>query len=183
MGKRGPKAKGDYSSKGSTLSARITNSTRERLDNSARENGTSISQEVETRLLMSFEEAQRVEDAFGGRTTSAFLRVLAEQIRAIEAESGKHWWEDRYTFDKCVEVISLLMAAFLPKGKSRVPPTRSTTFPGTSVMMPTGGPLPAATHVLMALSSLRDIFNSDSPAPARVVAAALVPKLARKRGS
>jgi hypothetical protein len=79
-GRRGPKPKGGptelgdpFKDKRRTLSTRITEETRAKLDGAAANFGRSLSQEIEFRLDQSF----KIEEEFGDPDTQRFLRLLA----------------------------------------------------------------------------------------------------------
>jgi hypothetical protein len=143
MGKRGPEAKGEYSSRGATLSARLTTDTLNRLRAEAEANGVSISRELEVRLIQSFDERKADKD-YGGPTTSALLRAIAEafsrisiQASVVESNPGSEadikdiekaakaknrgWWNDRYIFDECQVFLATFFTKFRPGGRRAVP--------------------------------------------------------------
>lgn len=129
MAKRGRPSKAVGELKSATVSFRVTEQLRHRIEEARRAEVPmrTFSQECEARLIRSFEEGQRVEDAFGGPTTSALLQVMAEHIVGIEksvsVEGGKSckWWNDRYTFDECVRFINKLLPQFVPTGRRNEP--------------------------------------------------------------
>jgi hypothetical protein len=121
MGKRGRQSRGEYASKGATLSARITKGTRERLDAASKAGGLSLSQEVESRLRASLDE----EDLLGGPVTTWMLSSVAKSIGDIEGRTGRRWYDDPYTFDECRTFIIDWMDHHLrPEGKA-VPPQQT----------------------------------------------------------
>lgn len=131
MGKRGPEPKGEFSSKGATLSARITTETRRRLDEACRASNRSISQEVETRLRRSFEAdagAPETAKRFGSQETYAVLRLAAEIIKEIEALTGQSWRRDRFTHNMAVDALQVLLDLCRPEGSDEPPET----FPSLS---------------------------------------------------
>src|SRR2546423_7379603 len=89
MAKAGRKPKGNYASKGATMSARLTVNTRRRLDCAAKASGNSVSEEVERRLIASFDkdEVQTIR-SFGHPQTYALLRLAAEAIKQVEEIAG-----------------------------------------------------------------------------------------------
>lgn len=76
------------------LNMKATPQLRGRIDDAARESGLSVAQEVERRLIESF----NAETALGGRKTAAFLRSLAALFELAESSTGKSWHEDWETF-------------------------------------------------------------------------------------
>jgi hypothetical protein len=124
MAKTGPKPRGEFSSKGATLSARITVGTRQRLAEAAAENGRSLSAELEARLARSFGTEGDLRD-WGERESYELLRAIAEGMKDAQVLAGKPLLEDAWTFDLTVEVMRGVVEAFRPPGKL-VPPE---TFP------------------------------------------------------
>lgn len=80
----GPKPKGPFADKRATLATRITDETRQKLDQAAAANGRSLSQEVEVRIEESFQ--------YGGPRTAELLRRLAAQVETWPG--GDEWLDD-----------------------------------------------------------------------------------------
>ena len=131
MAKPGPKPRGEFASKGATLSARITVETRRRLVEEAKKNNRSLSVELEERLERSFVDQADLQD-FGSDQTYALLRFLADEIPRAQALVGKRWYEDRYAFDLVAETVRLIWGAFRPGGPNgtRFPPDTFPNYPG-----------------------------------------------------
>src|SRR5579871_4330008 len=120
MGKRGPKARGSYASKGSTLSARITIETRTRLDEASRTSGLSLSAEVEKRLRDSFvAEKDRPRDS----TAGAFLEMILQVFQNASNVTGQDWLSNAYTFELAVSAVAQFLMHFRPEGAATVPET------------------------------------------------------------
>lgn len=115
MRKRGPQAPGEFSSKGATLSARITVGTRQRLEKAAKASGRSLSQEVEARLAHSLYDGQS--------TDRELFWLIGKVIERTVRFTGQDWGKDAYTFHLMVEAVRLLLAKFRPKGKLAMPDT------------------------------------------------------------
>lgn len=80
----GPKPRGPFEGKRKTLTTRITEETRRRLDEAAEANDRSLSQEIEIRLDRSFlSETARFED-FGGRKKYELARLFALTGNVLE---------------------------------------------------------------------------------------------------
>ncbi|HLJ20064.1 MAG TPA: hypothetical protein VKU84_07695, partial [Stellaceae bacterium] len=91
----GPRPKGPFEDKRATLTTRITQETRDKLDASAVAAGRSLSQEIEFRLESSF----AADEVFGGARAAALFRMLAGAAKDIEARLGSGGWlEDFATF-------------------------------------------------------------------------------------
>ena len=59
-----------------------------RLEDSAKDNGRSLSEEIESRLEQSF---LMTEEFFGGRRTFILMRMMADMFQIAETRSGKRW--------------------------------------------------------------------------------------------
>ena len=84
MGKRGPAAKGEYGkeiARTAVFSTRIQPDTRARLERAAKENGRSLSQELEHRLRRSFIEDDKLIDLYGSRSNAGIRELLGVVIR------------------------------------------------------------------------------------------------------
>ena len=81
----GPQPRGPFSDKRRTLTTRITEKTRARLEDAAAASDRSLSQEIEFRLERSFEK----EDSVGGQLHFTLLRQLANTGQILEQTSGE----------------------------------------------------------------------------------------------
>ena len=66
MGKRGPTPKGEYADKRAVLSTRISAELRDALERAVKQNGHTLSREVEHRLRRTFNDGQAATEMFGG---------------------------------------------------------------------------------------------------------------------
>lgn len=132
MGRRGPKPGKDrkYGSKGATLSARITVATRQRLEAAAKANKLSLSQELEARLVATFEQ-----DVPGYATNRSLLTLLRKAVDRADEFTGQHWLRDPYTFDLMAKILALLIHAFRPAGDARLPVTAEPVRSAWSVIV------------------------------------------------
>jgi hypothetical protein len=126
VGKRGPAPQGEYENKSQVLSTRIRADTRRALVNAAQKSGRSLSQEIEHRLIRSFDEEQKLIDVFGDRRTFSVMRLLATslaQLRNLDDWSAPdHWLDDPRAFDQATLCISKVLAAYRPQGP--IPPAK-----------------------------------------------------------
>lgn len=104
-----------------TLAFRGTRALEARLKAEAAKSGRALSQEIEARVRLSFEASQRVQDQFGGAATYWFFFYVAFGMKEIEALTGKRWWEDRFTFGACQDLINTALGYFMPKNRFGVP--------------------------------------------------------------
>lgn len=121
--KRGRKPQGPYTQKTSVLTTRITTELRENLDR-ARESHSrpySLSQEVENRLRLSFEEDEQIENLFGSMETYAIARLVAEIMEQVEGMTQRHWAEDAFTVLATAQAINDVLIEFRASDDDAVP--------------------------------------------------------------
>lgn len=124
---RGRPPKGEHRGKSATFSTRITPELRSALEYAAETSGRSISQEVETRLRLSFDaELQRGQrdkliEAFGGEESFALFVVLSMFIQSIEIKTGRPWHADRYTYEQVAAGAAFILDSFAPDGEPTPP--------------------------------------------------------------
>jgi hypothetical protein len=116
----------DAKAKRAIFSTRITAELRVALERAAKDSGKSLSNEIEARLLRSFEheaEIKRVLAAFGGEQNYAVLRFIAEVIRRIDAATGRRWTDDPWSFNQVRQAIAYLLDEWRPDGDVVKPAT------------------------------------------------------------
>jgi predicted transcriptional regulator len=117
------------------LGLRVTPEIKKRLDDAAKDNGRSQSQEAEMRLEHTFTATNAVLDAldlaYGRRLTGLLLAMAhAAQLTGTRAvfvsqaniTGGEDWMSDPYAYDQAVKAIEVLLEAYRPAGKVRIPP-------------------------------------------------------------
>lgn len=117
------------------LGLRVTPDIKKRLDDAAKDNGRSQSQEAEMRLENTFKATNAVFDAldlaFGKRLTGLLLAMAhASQLTGTRAvfvsqlnvAGGENWVSDPYAYDQAVRAILAILEAFRPTGKIEMPP-------------------------------------------------------------
>lgn len=92
------------------ITMRVTPAMRERIQEAADESGRSVSQEIESRLEMSFQADQLA----GGRNTGLLTRLISSSISLIELETGFSWTEDRMTWEAVRGAISRILDSMKP---------------------------------------------------------------------
>ncbi len=97
-GKPGKKPQGPFADKSRTMTTRITEGTRERLEQAARASGRSLSQEIERRLDRSFIADDYLNVFCRDHRTAEFVRGIQEIIALLEKHTGKSVWRDYETF-------------------------------------------------------------------------------------
>jgi hypothetical protein len=100
--------------KRSTLTFRVHEAMRERLEKVCAQSGRSLSEEIEYRVERSFREVDvhnLLDFYFGSKETIALLREIAPYITYQMAKSGKSWRNDKATRDALREHLSGLFDA------------------------------------------------------------------------
>jgi hypothetical protein len=113
---RGRPPAGEFKGKSTVFTTRIRPDLRERLAESAEQNGRSLSQEVERRLSDSFRLDDRMEDAFGSADNFWTMRIIAmalENSHSIHG-SSKSWRQDPQAFDSAMKVVVKTLEALRP---------------------------------------------------------------------
>ncbi len=119
-GRSGPRPRGPFADKRKTLTTRITENTRLRLEEAAAETGRSLSQEIELRLQRSFDVEQRVEDirrttremvyeSFGGNDSYEFCRYLAIMANLLTSGLDRSCKDDSTVFQFVVGAWTTLV--------------------------------------------------------------------------
>ena len=117
MGKRGPRAKGEYGDKSAVLSTRISADLRTHLEHAVRESGHTLSREIEHRLRRTFIEDEQIASAFGDRQTYLIMRIIALALQRVwnPDRSDTDWLSDPYTFDQALQTVTAILEAIRPK--------------------------------------------------------------------
>jgi len=105
-----------------TFTTRITPETKAALKAAAAAKNTTESRIAESILQEALAQPNGLKDrAFGEPHVKALAVALARVAIEVEAQTGKRWNEDPFTFDTLAHVISQVVQRFAPKGKCRVP--------------------------------------------------------------
>jgi hypothetical protein len=105
--------------KSATISTRFTPELRGRLEEVAKKNGCSLSEEIGRRLELSFTENRRSEDKFGGVKTYNVLLLIARAFRLLREMTGQAWFDDPLTFEEAEKILNLLLSHFRPDGERK----------------------------------------------------------------
>ncbi len=114
----GPKPRGPFEGKRKTLTTRITERTRRRLDEASEATDRSLSQEIEFRLEESFQRDRfenAIFEALGGREHYPLLVMVGNAVRMVEEGSGQRWHQDFETAAQVKNAITTIIDAFSPK--------------------------------------------------------------------
>ena len=123
----GTKPRGPFKGKSATLTTRITPETRAELERSAKEQGRSLSQEVEARLR-DFANQNRP------RHIRAFADAISILVTDIESRTGMSCLDDPFTADAVRQAISALMLRLIPV--SDAPPSPPPKIKATVAKLP-----------------------------------------------
>jgi hypothetical protein len=107
----GPKPRGPFDDKRKTLTTRITEETRTKLEAATAATGRSLSQEIEFRLERSFQTEEAISAA--GPRTQALLRALANQTRLWKGEPDS-WLDDPAGFNQVSSAWHMTIDAHQP---------------------------------------------------------------------
>src|SRR5579863_2424094 len=125
MGKRGPQPKGEYggtAERTAVFTTRLRPETRSRLVAEAKANGRSLSQEVERRLWMTFDEVDDEINRYGNKQNAAVVSLIGATIRSASARDSakkRHdWLKEQWLFDDVVAAIRHVLLWFRPGGDS-----------------------------------------------------------------
>lgn len=120
--RRGPKPEGPFKDQRLTLTTRITEAMRAKIEDAATASGRSLSQEIELRLDRSFQTQDFLADAQRlayGRQGATFLRLIGEFVRAgasraLTVESD--WLSDATAYNVTERAIVRVLDRLRPQG-------------------------------------------------------------------
>lgn len=131
MGKRGPKPQSPYDGARKVISTKVTSTLRGDLEKSAKDNGRTLSAEIEHRLRRSFDEDQGLIERLGGRQLYAILRLISATMNAAGRQSmyfkycgpskEDQWLNDPYAYDRATKATNVVLEALRPPGESKPP--------------------------------------------------------------
>jgi hypothetical protein len=107
--------------KGVPVGLRFTKELRDRLEDARRAYGRSLSQEIELRLWDSFTVQEKIEQRFGGHSTSAFLSIVADGIMAIQTFADEHWLDNPFVFEQVQKMLDVMLDHRKPRGRPVLP--------------------------------------------------------------
>ena len=121
--KRGRKPQGPYADKTSTIATRVSTDLRDKLDRARQEHPRtwSLSQEIEHRLRLSFDEDEQIKNLFGSIETYAVARLFAEILNQVEGMTHRHWAEDGFTVLAASQAINDVLIEFRAGDDEAVP--------------------------------------------------------------
>jgi hypothetical protein len=92
------------------VTMRVTNAAYDRIASAAQASGRSVSQEIESRLELSFQE----ERMMGGKSTALLSKLIASTVALIETETERNWTEDRMTWEAVNAAVQRIIGWFQP---------------------------------------------------------------------
>src|SRR5271170_8137271 len=114
MARRGRPRKDERDRRTEPVSIRMAKSLRAALEAERQTNGRSLSQEIEVRLIESFDLGRTDKERFGGADLFWLFRVFADQIADIEFQTRRKFRDDAYTFNQVKECFDILLDFFKP---------------------------------------------------------------------
>lgn len=135
MGKRGPKPKGS-----TAFTMRLRDDLRAALEQAAARSGKTITEEIHSRLALTFEDPAQTKAEFGGRQPYAIMRRIMETWWKAGLQAYFHrtnrgaadpleWLSDRYAFDQAVRCATTILEGFRPPGEIVAPEIPTTGKP------------------------------------------------------
>jgi hypothetical protein len=116
--------KSEQKGKTAVIGARITPVLRAEIDQAAKANGRSLSDEIEDRLRRSLNldaDREKLFSKFGDKPTYAMCRLLAEIMREVSNSAGRKWLADPWTYDQVRAGIAAILSDLRPTGNSEPP--------------------------------------------------------------
>jgi hypothetical protein len=101
--------RGEYTGKSATITTRVKPDTRLALEDAARANRRSLSQEIERRLRESLSSAER--QAGHIRVIGELAKIATERIEEV---TGKDWLSDPFTAEAVRHTVDTVLAHFAP---------------------------------------------------------------------
>ncbi|HYI30319.1 MAG TPA: toxin-antitoxin system HicB family antitoxin [Bradyrhizobium sp.] len=131
---RGRPAVAPEQRKSKNFTFRGTGDLHERLRLAAQKSHGSVSEEIEARLLESFDTAQKVDTVFENRTLYGIMRLVATAMNSAGETAGGHsrashnsehgpenWHNDPHGFDQAVKAANRIFEALRPQGEIKPP--------------------------------------------------------------
>jgi hypothetical protein len=112
----GRKAQGPYSGNSAQINGRVPEYLKGLLQNAAKANGHSFSQEMALRLDHSFTHLNFKEGEFGSRSNLAVCRLIGMMMRNHYAFEGEDMWDDPETHTELKDAVVTILDAFGPSG-------------------------------------------------------------------
>lgn len=125
----GRKPKGPIRGNAGWLQARITDDLRASLEEAAKANGRSLSQEAQLRLQQSFDLPAKVQRYWGPPEVRALARLVSRTTRSVQNsvspnpfEAGDFaWHRNAFTHAAVEAAVSTVLARFRPAGPAEMP--------------------------------------------------------------
>ena len=115
-GRGRPELPGDLR-KSKPIGIRLTPAMHAKLKSASAQANRLMSQEIEARLRLSFQEEERAWQRFGGPTTYWLFQQAAHWISFDERRTGHKWWEDPELFVRSRAIVLAMIDALKPRGR------------------------------------------------------------------
>jgi len=167
MGKRGPKPK-EEAARSHIFSVRLRSDLRESLQNAAKQNRRTLSEEIQKRLGRTFFEDEKIADSFGNRRNYLVMRIVALAVQwqwdPFFTMQGD-WLDDPLKFDQAVKTVNLVLKALRPPGPKKSVTITTERFGRSSAFDPEGVATLEFTAHQGAAIWLKAINEADLAAP------------------
>ena len=110
----GPAPRGPFEGKRKTITTRITERNRLRLEEAAEGSDRSLSQEIEIRLDRSFTQDDARYDELGGKDSYKHYRLMELARTLVEEQTGQSWREDYDTYYSLLTAWIHLLSVYAP---------------------------------------------------------------------
>ena len=111
-GKPGPKPRGPFANKRKTLTTRITERTRRRIEEAAEQTDRSLSQEIEFRLERSLSDEDLRHAEFGSEAIYKFMKTLVRVVNIVELKTGSTFGDDPFTRAQAILAMQYVLQAY-----------------------------------------------------------------------
>ncbi len=111
-GKPGPKPRGPFADKRKTLTTRITERTRRRIEEAAEQTDRSLSQEIEFRLERSLSDEDLRHAEFGSEAIYQFMKTLVRVVNIVELKTGSKISDDPYNRTQAIAAMRDVLEAY-----------------------------------------------------------------------
>ncbi len=121
--RRGRPPKNEADIRSIQIGVRLTPGLHERLKAASAQANRLVSQEIELRLRLSFQEEERGAQRFGGSTNYWLFQQAAHWMSFEEERAGQRWWKELELFVLWRALIISMLDGLRPRG--RIDPKRS----------------------------------------------------------
>jgi hypothetical protein len=117
----GRKPQGEFSGMSKPLTIRLEAATRRQIEDDAKRNGRSVSQEITARLREALDRRSFLEREFGKPHNYALAAMTANLAKVVESTTDKRWLDDKFTAEAIGHAVGIFLQFCAPKGSRVVP--------------------------------------------------------------